>query len=68
MAGKRYTAEEAANMILSMDDPESSDSLDNDDGNSSSDSEIVSQSEVESDPNLDFAARRTTVQSSMQKR
>ena len=42
MAGKRYTAEEAANMILSMDDPESSDSLDNDDGNSSSDSEIVS--------------------------
>ena len=69
MAGKRYTAEEAANMILSMDDPESSDSVGNDDGNSSSDSEIVSQSEVESDdPNLDFAARRTTVQSSMQKR
>ena len=53
---------------LSMDDPESSDSLDNDDGNSSSNSEIVSQSEVESDPNLDFAARQTTVQSSMQKR
>ena len=36
-------------MILSMDDPESSDSLGNDDGDSSSDSEIVSQSEVESD-------------------
>ena len=65
MAGKCYTAEEAANMILSMDDPDSSKSLDNDDGNSS---EIFSQSEVESDPNLDFAARRTTVQSSMQKR
>ena len=55
MAGKRYSTEEALEMILNMDGLESSDSLDN---SGDSDSESASQSEVESDPNVDFAARR----------